>query len=121
MIEEFTPLKTYLGKTIAVKIDRPLGSKHPEHDFIYPLNYGFISETISSNAAPIDVYVLGVFKPVKMINGKVIAVIKRKDDNTDKIVIAANNKNYTNEQIQALVEFQERFFNTKIISNHKGL
>ena len=33
----------YLDKTLEVKIDRPLGSKHPKHSFIYPINYGGIS------------------------------------------------------------------------------
>lgn len=31
----------HLGELIKTKIDRPLGSKHPKHDFIYPVNYGF--------------------------------------------------------------------------------
>lgn len=33
--------KSYLGKTVTVKIDRPLGSVHPKHpELIYPINYG---------------------------------------------------------------------------------
>ncbi len=27
--------KEYLNKTITIKIDRPLGSKHPKHGYIY--------------------------------------------------------------------------------------
>ena len=27
--------KDYLGKNVFIKIDRPLGSKHPKYDFIY--------------------------------------------------------------------------------------
>lgn len=26
----------YLGQTVSVVMDRPLGSKHPKHGFIYP-------------------------------------------------------------------------------------
>ena len=33
--------KKYLEKTLEVKIDRPFGSKHPKHGFIYPVNYGY--------------------------------------------------------------------------------
>lgn len=33
-------LNKYLGKNIKIIIDRPLGSKHPKHGFIYPINYG---------------------------------------------------------------------------------
>ena len=32
----------YLGEIVNVKIDRPLGSTHPKHKFIYPVNYGYI-------------------------------------------------------------------------------
>lgn len=34
--------KEYLNKTITIKIYRPLGSRHPKHNFIYPVNYGFV-------------------------------------------------------------------------------
>ena len=33
--------KEYLGKTVNVEIDRPMGSKHPKHGFIYPVNHGY--------------------------------------------------------------------------------
>ena len=39
----------YIGKIIGVKIDRELGSKHPKHGFIYPVNYGFVPNTISGD------------------------------------------------------------------------
>lgn len=29
--------KEYIGKIIDIKIDRPFGSKHPKHGFIYPV------------------------------------------------------------------------------------
>lgn len=50
--------KDYIGKIIGVKIDRELGSKHPKHGFIYPVNYGFIPNTISGDGEEIDCYVL---------------------------------------------------------------
>lgn len=53
---------SYLGKFVKVKIDRPLGSKHPKHNFIYPLNYGFIPNTIAGDGEEIDAYIIGEFK-----------------------------------------------------------
>ena len=32
----------FLGQKVNVIIDRPLGSKHPKHGFVYEANYGFI-------------------------------------------------------------------------------
>ena len=31
----------YLNKVLEIKVDRPMGSKHPKHGFIYPINYHF--------------------------------------------------------------------------------
>ena len=106
-------IKEYLGKNVLVKMDRPLGSKHPKHGFIYPVNYGFIPNTISGDGEELDAYVLGEFSPVDTYNGKVIAIIHRINDNDDKLVVS--NKEYTDDQIRALTEFQERFFESVII------
>jgi inorganic pyrophosphatase len=38
-------------------IDRPKNSKHPRYDFIYPLDYGYLEGTASSDGAGIDVWV----------------------------------------------------------------
>ena len=39
----------YLGKIVKVVMDRPLATKHPQHGFIYPVNYGYIPETVSGD------------------------------------------------------------------------
>ena len=103
-------IKSYLGKTVTVKIDRPLGSKHPKWKFFYPINYGYIPNTISGDQEELDAYVLGVFEPVEEYTGVVIAIAHRVNDNDDKLIVVPNNKNYSDEQIRALTEFQERFF-----------
>ncbi len=54
-----------------LKIDRPLGSKHPQYGFIYPVNYGFIPNTISGDGEELDCYILGVSEPLKRIYRKV--------------------------------------------------
>ena len=77
----------YIGKIIEVKIDRLLGSKHPKHNYHYPVNYGFIENTKAPDGEEIDAYTLGVFKPVDVFNGIVIAVIHRTNDDDDKLVL----------------------------------
>ena len=105
----------YIGKIIDIKIDRPFGSKHPKHRFIYPVNYGFIPNTISGDGEELDCYLLGVFEPVEYYKGKCIAIIHRTNDNDDKLIIVPNGKNYSDDAINALVEFQERYFEHTII------
>lgn len=106
--------KKFLGKTIKVEIDRPLGSKHPKHGFFYPVNYGYVPGVISGDGEELDVYVLGEFAPLKIFEGVVRAVIHRTNDNDDKLIVTAPNKNYTDEQIRALTEFQEQYFESEI-------
>ena len=107
--------KEYLGKKVKVQMDRPLGTKHPKHNIWYTVNYGFIPNTVSGDGEELDAYVLGEFLPLDEFEGVVIAVIHRLDDNDDKLVVMANDKEYSDEQIRALTEFQERFFESIII------
>ena len=107
-----TNSKDFLNKEVKVVIDRPFGSKHPKKGFIYPINYGYIPNTISGDGEELDAYILGVFEPVEEYTGKVIAIIHRTNDNDDKLVVS--NKNYTDEQIRALTEFQEAYFESEI-------
>jgi len=105
----------YIGQIVNVKIDRPLGSKHPKYELIYPVNYGYIPNTISGDGEELDCYVLGVNEPIIEFTGKCIAIIHRLNEDDDKLIIVAEGKNYTNEQIQALIEFQEKYFESEIV------
>ena len=107
--------ENYLGQLVNVKMDRPLGTKHPKHGFIYLVNYGYIPGTVSGDGEELDAYVLGEFEPLDEFEGKVIAIIRGTNDNDDKLVVAKEGKNYTDDQIRALVEFQEQFFESIII------
>ncbi|MBW9311196.1 inorganic diphosphatase [Fusobacterium polymorphum] len=115
MLKDIGRYKYYLGKEVLVKVDRKLGDKHPNFDFIYPINYGYIPNTLSEDGEEIDAYILGIFYPIDEFKGICKAIICRYDDNENKLIVVPKNKNYTIEQIDALLEFQERFFKHKII------
>ena len=108
-------VKEYLNKKVKVNIDRKMGSKHPKHGFVYPVNYGFIPNTISGDGEELDCYILGVYEPLEEFEGECIAIIHRLNDNDDKLIIVPNGMNFSNNEIDALVEFQERFFKHEII------
>lgn len=105
----------YLNKTVTVKIDRPLGSKHPDWDLIYEVNYGYVPNTISGDGEELDCYVLGVDKPLDSFTGKCIAIIHRINDNDDKLIIVPEGMNFTNKEIRNLTNFQEKYFKSIII------
>lgn len=104
-----------LGKTVKVKVDRPLGSYHPKYkDMYYPINYGYIEGIIAPDGEEQDAYILGVDIPVREFTGKIIAIIHRKDDIEEKWVVAPKNSSFTREEIFELVKFQEQYFDSEI-------
>lgn len=106
----------YIGKNVYVKVDRPIGSNHPNYpDHIYLVNYGFVPNTISGDGEELDCYILGEYKPIKEYTGKCIAVIHRLNDDDDKLIITSKGRNFTNKEIDVLTEFQEKFYKHEII------
>ena len=107
--------KEYLGKKVNVVMDRKLGTKHPKWGFVYPVNYGFIPNTISGDGEELDAYVLGVEQPIDEFKGVVKAIIHRVDDNDDKLVVMEKDKEFSKEEIFNFVQFQEKYFSSNII------
>ena len=104
-----------LDRIVTVVVDRPMGSYHPEHaDLYYPINYGYIKNTVAADGEEIDAYLLGVDEPVKEFTGRVIAVIHRLNDVEDKLVVAPDGMTFSKEQIIELTEFQEQYFDIEL-------
>lgn len=108
-------LEKYLYQKVKVIIDRPFGSKHPEFNTIYPVNYGYLPNTKAQDDEEIDIYILGINKPIKEFEGKVIAIIHRLNDKDDKLVVAPKGKDFSEEEIKSLTSFQEKYFKSEVI------
>lgn len=105
-------IQEHMGKHVRVVVDRPMGYMH--RDLVYPINYGYIPGVFAEDGEEQDAYILGVSEPVKAFEGRVIGVIRRKNDTEDKLVIAPEGQIYHQAQIAEAVHFQERFFDTRI-------
>ncbi|MDC7956511.1 inorganic diphosphatase [Fusobacterium simiae] len=115
MLKDIEKYRFYLNKEVLVKVDRKLGEKHPNFDFIYPVNYGYIPNTFSEDGEEIDAYILGVFYPIDEFQGICKAVVCRYNDNENKLIVLPKGKEYSIKQMEVLLKFQERFFKHKII------
>ena len=105
-------LDDWIGRTVSIVIDRPLGSVHPNHPgIVYGVNYGHIPGTVAPDGHPIDAYVLGVDYPLDQCSAKVIAAIRRRDDIEDKIVVAMSGE-WDEASISKATEFQEQWFDS---------
>ena len=108
-------VRSYLGKTVNIKIDRPVGSIHPEHpELVYPVNYGYIPDVFGGDGEEIDVYLLGVDVPVEEYTARIIGIVHRHNDTEDKLVAAPEGLDFDENKISKSVSFQERFFESEI-------
>lgn len=114
IIDYHKQIQTLIGKTTKVFIDRPKGTVHK--GIVYKLNYGYIKDIIAPDYEYQDAYVVGLNEPINnYVEGKAIAIIHRKDDIEDKLVISIDDKNYSLEEITEMILFQEKFFNFEVI------
>lgn len=111
-----------IGEMVTVTVDRPLGSRHPEHeDMVYPVNYGYIRGIMAPDGEEQDAYILGVKEAVEAFTGRVIAVICRQDDVEEKWVVAPEGVSFCKEEIARQVAFTEQFFRSEIMMEEKDM
>lgn len=108
--------KDIMGTIVSGTVDRPLGTAHPNFpDMIYPINYGYVDGVFAADGEEQDVYILGTNEPLKTYTGKIIAVYHRTNDTEDKWIVSLDGTNYTDEEIQKAIEFQEKYFEGHLI------
>ena len=108
-------VRGYLGKTVRIVIDRPLGSAHPSYEkTIYPINYGYVPNVMGSDGEELDVYLMGVDEPVQEFRGRIIGIVHRKNDVEDKLVGAPEGVTFTADEMMQGVLFQEKYYDSYV-------
>lgn len=67
-----------LGKYVRVRVTDPMHSVDSDKNFTYELNYGTVESGLDARSPVKGAYVMGVTHRVRIFEGRVIAVIKRK-------------------------------------------
>ena len=114
--ERHDQVESYLGKEVTVEIDRPIGYEHHKgtKTLLYPINYGYIPGVLGGDGEELDVFLVGVDKPVKTYTGRIIGIVYRADDVEDKLIMAPIEKTFTAEEMARAVYFQEKYYKTTI-------
>ena len=82
---------------------------------IYLVNYGYIDGFYGGDNEYQDVYILDEDKPLNNYRGKVIAIVRRLNDNEDKLVVY-NYGYLSSNEIEEAINFQEKYFKHEIIT-----
>ena len=115
--ERHRQVEGYLGSTVTIEIDRPVGYVHRKggKTLIYPINYGYIPGVLGGDGEELDVFLIGVDHPVSAYTGKIIGIVYRADDVEDKLIMAPTEKTYNAEEMAREVYFQEKYYQTTVL------
>lgn len=106
----------FLGRLVVVRVDRPKGSRHPDWDLVYAVNYGLVPGTVSGDGEELDAYILGVDEPVEAFEGRCVAYVRREDEDDDKLIVVPDGGAWPVEEIERRVHFVERYFRSRIVT-----
>jgi len=96
---QFWDLLSQLVSGSNIVIDRPKNSRHPDwEDIIYPLDYGYLAGTTSSDGAGIDIWQGNSGE--KQITGIICTVDLLKKDSEIKILLGCTEK-----EMMTIVDF----------------
>lgn len=114
--ERWALVRSYLGKVVTIRIDRPIGTVHEKNGnrWTYPINYGYIPDVLGGDGEELDVYLLGVDTPVEQYSARIIGIVYRDDDDEDKLIGAPVGKSFSVQEMEDAVRFQERFHRSRV-------
>ena len=109
-------IRKFMGKTVDIVVDRPIGFVHHTKGVTlhYTVNYGYLPGVTGGDGEEQDVYILGVDTPLERFTGRIIAAIRRRDDNEDKLVAAPVGMDFHQGQIAEAVHFVEQYFDSRV-------
>ncbi len=96
-----------LGKYVRVRVTKPMHYFDREKNLSYDLNFGNVESGIDPLSPVKGAYIMGVTHRVRVFEGRVIAVIKKKDMGGIILVVAPKSKRYIVHQIEDAVSFAE--------------
>ena len=114
--ERETIVRPFIGKTVRVEIDRPMGYVHRKgaKTLVYPVNYGYIPGVLGGDGEELDVYVLGIDHPVTECTVRVVGIVWRADDVEDKLIAAPAGVTVSAADATAALDFAEQYYHSRV-------
>ncbi|HFI2473027.1 inorganic diphosphatase [Streptococcus sp. SS-4456] len=104
-----------MNKVYQVLIDRPIGYID-KFGNLYPINYGYVPNQLAGDGEEQDAYIISkaVRQPLTSFEGKLVAIIHRRDDVEDKWVLTGLDEKLTVTEIKEKINFIEQYFDSWI-------
>lgn len=81
-------LWVWLGKTVTITVDRPIGTVAEDANEPYAANVGYLPGVLSPNGERQTVYLVGVERPVSRYTGRVVAALYRENGSENALIVS---------------------------------
>lgn len=97
-----------LGKIVRVKVTKPCNYLDSHTGVRYIINYGLTEVQNDKKNLVLGAYILGVNHPVRVFEGKIIAVLRYNNSKKSVLVVAPKNMRRIDHEIRDVLEFNEK-------------
>lgn len=97
-----------LGKYVTVRVTKPMHSFDAENGIRNELNFGKVESGTDPRTPVKGAYIMGVNHRVRLFDGRVIAVIKRKNGGGIFLVVAPKSKRFIVHDIEDAIAYAEK-------------
>ncbi len=99
-----------LGKYVRIRVTHPIRSANKQRGFEYKLNFGVVEGAKLFDAAVEGAYIMGIDRPVRSFDGRVIAVLRRHNRDALILIAAPKGMDFIDNQIIEAIAFAEDKF-----------
>ena len=99
-----------LGKCVRVRVTNPKGSVDEVSGNEYALNFGSVETPLESHAHIRGAYIIGISHPVRNFDGRVIAVVRRKNKKGVVLVVSPKSQRFIINDVKDGIEPTEGIY-----------
>ncbi len=97
-----------LGKYVRVRVTKPIHSRSEQYGFEYGLNFGVMEGGKQFDSKDVrGAFIMGINRPVRSFDGRVIALLRREGEDGYFIVVAPKSTRFIDNQIREAVAFAQ--------------
>lgn len=97
-----------LGKYVRVRVTKPIHSRSEQYGFEYGLNFGVLEGGRQFDSKGVrGAFIMGINRPVRSFDGRVIALLRRESESGYYIVVAPKSTRFIDMQIREAIAFAQ--------------